>query len=207
LIALPTLTVLIGSVGDAVSEFVNWYTLWVGKHTMNVWHITQAFTTKKSHQEIKGAAKDVAQDDKDQEAGFREISDLERRQTIPADFPVHVLTDEEAQIAEHKYRPFMMLKAAQKILEHLDEDPPRKYTFKEWAWLLKLLGEDENDSSAHRRVGTRLPDGTEVVSPLRTGKHQVWSWLGQESPLMSLDEGKSSANIYWLLPSSCRFTC
>ena len=103
---------------------------------------------------------------------------------------MHALTDDEAKIAEHKYRPFIMLKAATKIIEHLDEDPPRKYTFKEWAWLLKLLGEDEDDSSGHRRVGTQLPEGAEVVSPVRTGKHQVWSWLGQESPLMSLEDGE-----------------
>ena len=30
LIALPTLTVLIGAIGDVVSGFVNWYTEWIG---------------------------------------------------------------------------------------------------------------------------------------------------------------------------------
>ena len=30
LIALPTLTVLIGAIGDVVGDFVNWYTIWLG---------------------------------------------------------------------------------------------------------------------------------------------------------------------------------
>ena len=88
----------------------------------------------------------------------------------------------------------MLLKAADHILtKHLDADPPRKYSFKEWSWLLKLLGEDEADETRHRRVGQALPDDVKVVSPVNTGEKlegEVWSWLGQESPLMSLEEGK-----------------
>ena len=77
-------------------------------------------------------------------------------------------------------------------MQHLDASPPRRYSFKEWTWLLKLLGEDETNEAGHRRVGQALPQGAEVATPIRTNEKQMWSWLGQESPLMSLEEGELS---------------
>ena len=172
-----------------MSAFVNWYTLWLGKHAQNIWHITQILTTRQTNKDLKEAAKEATKDE-DQAAGFHEISNIERRHTVPLNFPMHSMSELQAEVAEEKYRPFIMLKAATKILEHLDEDPPRKYNFQEWAWLLKLLGEDEGDPEGHRRVGQLLPDGAEVVEPVRTEKHHMWSWLGQESPLMNIDDGE-----------------
>lgn len=127
-----------------------------------------------------------------EDAGFHEIADVEKRCTVPHDVDLDRLSEMQAALAEEKYRPLMMLKAAQHVMKHLDESPPRKYTFKEWSWLLKLLGEDEATEDGHRRVGRPIPDGTEIVTPTkREHKDQVWSWLGQESPLMSLEEGQS----------------
>ena len=38
------------------------------------------------------------------------------------------------------------------VTEHLRHSPPRKYTFQEWAWYLRLIGEDEHNADHHRRV-------------------------------------------------------
>ncbi|OTA59542.1 voltage-gated potassium channel [Hypoxylon sp. EC38] len=38
-----------------------------------------------------------------------------------------------------------------RVTKHLRHSPPRKYTFKEWAWYLRLIGEDESDAGNHRR--------------------------------------------------------
>jgi potassium channel subfamily K, other eukaryote len=206
LIALPTLTVLIGAIGDAVSSFVNWYTDWIGNHSMSIIKLGKAFfATEHRAERIKNAAKKVARDHEKQSAnglgesdadnGFQEIAEIERQRTVPLDFEMDGLTAMEAAVAEETYKPFIILKAAQHIMEHLDASPPRKYSFKEWTWLLKLLGEDETDEKGHRRVGQELSEGQEVVTPIRTENKHVWSWLGQESPLMSLEEGECILSI------------
>ena len=201
LIALPTLTVLIGAIGDSVSAFVNWYTTWIGNHTVSIWRLCKALFAKEDRAaKVKKAAKKVAKDHEQEGAnengeagadnGFRDLAVIEDARTVPLEFRVDDLTALQAAVAEQTYKPFMILKAAEHILGHLDADPPRKYSFQEWTWLLKLLGEDEADEEGHRRVGMPLPDGHQVVTPVRTEKHHVWSWLGQESPLMSLEEGE-----------------
>lgn len=151
--------------------------------------------------ELKRAARSASNEKKlriaDEEgSGFEKIANLELQRTVPLDFVMDDLSQLEREVAEAKYRPFMLLKAADHILEkHLDAKPPKKYSYKEWTWLLKLLGEDETDESAHRRVGQALPEGLEVKGPVREHPSHVWSWLGQESPLMSLEEGKSFAKL------------
>ena len=160
--------------------------------------------------EIKNAATSANKEKKlkiedENDDGFEKIAQLEHQHThLPLDFNVDDLTQLQASVAEEKYRPFMLLKAADHVLtNHLDADPPRKYSFKEWSWLLKLLGEDENDETRHRRVGQRLPDDIKVVSPVNTGERlegEVWSWLGQESPLMSLEEGRGYYSSAWGAP-------
>ncbi|KJZ76964.1 hypothetical protein HIM_03841 [Hirsutella minnesotensis 3608] len=46
----------------------------------------------------------------------------------------------------------LLIAEIQKVSKHLRESQPRRYTFEEWAWYLGLIGEDENDSSLHRKV-------------------------------------------------------
>ncbi|KAJ9151199.1 Potassium channel protein [Pleurostoma richardsiae] len=54
--------------------------------------------------------------------------------TDPADYHV-VLVDEIARVTQH-----------------LKSHPPRKYTFQEWVWYLRLIGEDESNAETHRRA-------------------------------------------------------
>jgi len=39
-----------------------------------------------------------------------------------------------------------------RVTQHLKSRPPRKYTFQEWAWYLRLIGEDEGDAQGHGAV-------------------------------------------------------
>ena len=195
LIALPTLTVLIGAVGDAVSAIVNWYTTWVGEHAEALYDIFVALyqPNNRARDKIKDLIRNPEKhkDPEDQitDDGFHQISNLDKRHTVPLDFNTEDFTHWQIEAAAEKYRPWLMLRAAQEILKHVDSDPPKKYTFKEWSWLLKLLGEDEGTEEGHRHIGQPLPEGVEVVNPVRENESQVWSWLGQESPLMSLEDG------------------
>jgi hypothetical protein len=45
----------------------------------------------------------------------------------------------------------MLIEEIERVSQHLKSHPPRQYTFKEWAWYLKLLGEDEASSETHRK--------------------------------------------------------
>ncbi|KAL2264648.1 hypothetical protein VTJ83DRAFT_7158 [Remersonia thermophila] len=47
-----------------------------------------------------------------------------------------------------------LISEIRRLTRHLKRDPPRKYSFREWMWYLKLIGEDEADASRHRRVST-----------------------------------------------------
>ena len=188
---------LIGAIGDVVSSFVTGYTEWVGNNAQNLYQMLKALFAKENKaQRIKEAAKYKPQrpgSANEADAGFHEIADVERRCTVPVTVDLDRLSEMHAAVAEEKYRPMMMLKAAQHIMKHLDESPPRRYTYKEWSWLLKLLGEDETNERGHRRVGQPVREGAEIITPVRDHKDQVWSWLGQESPLMSLEEGECLA--------------
>ncbi|TPX14644.1 uncharacterized protein E0L32_005336 [Thyridium curvatum] len=39
-----------------------------------------------------------------------------------------------------------------RVTQHLRHQPPRKYSFHEWAWYLRLIGEDEHDAATHRKA-------------------------------------------------------
>ncbi|CAH0048373.1 unnamed protein product [Clonostachys solani] len=44
---------------------------------------------------------------------------------------------------------FLLISEIQVVSRHLRRKKPRRYTFEEWAWYLRLIGEDERDPSSH----------------------------------------------------------
>lgn len=80
-------------------------------------------------------------------------------------------------------------------MKDLDSSPPRKYTYKEWAWFLKLIGEDEGESDFHRSPPVKVDRDKQNGPELGKGNKQdsdgnprQWSWLGNRSPLMGHQE-------------------
>lgn len=191
LIALPTLTVLIGSVGDAVSDFSNSAVKLIGKHTTRLVDYTRALRSGKSKEALTPDS--VTLQDMEshtlQSASHHEARETVKRHLPPAeDDMAHEALDRRAAAASgFAYRPYMMIKEIKKIVSHLDEQPARKYTYKEWVWLLRLLDEDEDNPQGHRVP--MHPDHAmlEPKSPIRDKDTHAWSWMGQESPLMSSD--------------------
>ncbi|KAG7284927.1 hypothetical protein NEMBOFW57_009542 [Staphylotrichum longicolle] len=45
-----------------------------------------------------------------------------------------------------------LINEIRRVTQHLKHRPPRKYTFYEWAWYLRLIGEDEGDADHHSRA-------------------------------------------------------
>jgi potassium channel subfamily K len=80
---------------------------------------------------------------------------------------------------------FLLISEIRDILGHLKQKKPHHYTFEEWAWYLKLIGEDENDPRTHGSVDQQQCDHTAL---------RKWSWIGNQSPLISTN-GESE----WIL--------
>lgn len=49
-----------------------------------------------------------------------------------------------------------LINEIRRVTQHLKHHPPRKYTFHEWAWYLRLIGEDEGDADHHGRADPHL---------------------------------------------------
>ncbi|RYP45071.1 hypothetical protein DL768_008543 [Monosporascus sp. mg162] len=91
-----------------------------------------------------------------------------------------------------------------RVTRDLHQSPPRKYTFSEWAWFLRLIGEDEGSAETHRRARERPRSKERHIRPEQSGPNRdgresraeavegdevsKWSWIGYRSPLMGTRE-------------------
>ncbi|CAJ2505348.1 Uu.00g127420.m01.CDS01 [Anthostomella pinea] len=52
----------------------------------------------------------------------------------------------------------VLIDEIRRVTRHLEHSPPRKYTYKEWAWYLRLIDEDESSAETHRKP-VKVPRG------------------------------------------------
>ncbi|KAI6370453.1 hypothetical protein MCOR25_004190 [Pyricularia grisea] len=92
-----------------------------------------------------------------------------------------------------------------RVAKHMKQKPPKKYSFVEWAWYLRLIGEDESNPETHRqaqphgrshhylthlgRKKAQRNEAEENGEPASkdgdmSEKPGSWSWIGSQSPLM-----------------------
>ena len=84
----------------------------------------------------------------------------------------------------------------------LEMNQPRKYTFQEWAWYVKLIGHDgsrtthaEGEQSLSHSQSCDACDRHEEADGRSNLQHKLqWSWLGAKSPLMG-----SQGETKWIL--------
>ncbi|KAI0553803.1 hypothetical protein F4679DRAFT_382795 [Xylaria curta] len=93
-----------------------------------------------------------------------------------------------------EYR-LVLIDEIRSISKHLQHSPPRKYTYQEWAWYLRLIGEDESDVSTHRKPLKKSKKAHDAKDPRQPGgdgdkvdERPKWSWVGHRSPLMDTRE-------------------
>jgi potassium channel subfamily K, other eukaryote len=97
--------------------------------------------------------------------------------------------DKRAMPKSRRHYHSMLIQEISSVMRHLNSSPPRKYTFDEWAWYLKLVGEDESNPETHRKAKGK-PDlndenlGTATGRKMDEDKKIKWSWVGSRSPLM-----------------------
>ncbi|EFQ34427.1 ion channel protein [Colletotrichum graminicola] len=91
---------------------------------------------------------------------------------------------------------FLLISEIAVVQQHIKEKPARRYTFAEWAWYLKLIGEDESNPATHRKArphrhGKKRGKKSGDADDDREGKwclEDKWSWVGPQSPLMGSQE-------------------
>ncbi|EGU83960.1 hypothetical protein FOXB_05526 [Fusarium oxysporum f. sp. conglutinans Fo5176] len=70
----------------------------------------------------------------------------------------------------------------QTVTSHLQESEPHHYTFDQWVWYLRLLGEDEHSPQTHCRAN--LANDQPSISQDVSSSDLKWSWIGTQSPLL-----------------------
>ena len=212
LLAVPTLTIVISNMGDTVVKFIGDLTLYLGEFTVLPGDAPMRDRMKKLAAKTSGGR--LFGDALDFEeppglAGFGEKSDSEKgtKGAAATDLLASQVQDEELKEARqanvkgdklrediHTYH-FLLIKEFRNVLKHLKESPPRKYDYEEWAWFLKLMGEDESHSASHRTAPIKVknntdgkPDMQQAQTDDTEGGLRQWSWLGNRSPLMGDSE-------------------
>lgn len=218
LMAIPCLTILISHMGDTIIKTFTDFVLWAGTITILpgdskvVDHFKVMFRRL-----FKGAhinARELGS--ANQPPGFRpsgqkeskmseesssneDVTDYETqlRNEIVDRFAKHIADDQmQAEKASndpdahdrHNYI-YVLLRELVNVMAHLSADKPKKFSYRDWAWYLKLIGQDEDDEEIHSRPTQTLSnDYNEKDIGRAAGKENErlkWSWMGVRSPLMS----------------------
>jgi len=214
LLAVPTLTILISNMGDTVVKGFSDFTIWAGSLTI----LPDEGGTRAS---IKASASKLSRGrlfhseelHVDKPPGLLphgDGNDTKKKnnlEDVALDRAASHVEDEELGEAEdagergdylerdiHFYH-YVLAKELRNVMRDVETSPPKQYSYQEWAYYLKLIGEDEAEAANHRRPPIKpenrdAPDlGTAGRSDAKhedagVGATKPWSWLGIRSPLM-----------------------
>ena len=209
LLAVPTLTVVISNMGDTVVKAISDLTLYLGEFTVLPGESPVRDRMKQIAAKTTGGKLFEDAIEFAEPPGFLPGgADSEKGATggpgaAATDFLASLVEDEELKEAraadaegdklqgdKHRYH-YLLVKEFRNVMQHLNESPPRKYSYEEWAWFLKLMGEDESHSTSHRTAPVTVsndtnakPDMQQAQTDDEEGGMRQWSWLGNRSPLM-----------------------
>ena len=201
--AVPTLTILISNMGDTVIKQFKDATIWLGSLTVFPDQGPITTTLKVGVDRLKKGKIYKTNSEKEENApGATKQAILDR-------LTAHIEDEELGEAEEagehgdplerdiHFYH-FVLAKELRKLMQDVDASPPKQYTYEEWAYYLRLLGQNESDTAMHRKPRiehAREHDGKpDVGTAAGADDDQEWSWLGIRSPLMG-----SKTESQWLL--------
>lgn len=239
LLAVPTLTILISNMGDTVIAGVRDLTIYLGEFTVlpgeaSIKSRLKQHASKVTHGKAFSNGPGPEMDAPPGFSGIGEEGQNEDQEKGNSNQFAHAVATnhmakflEKEELAEasaaadrgdqlssdiHMYH-FLLIKELRNVMKHINETPPRKYSYEEWMWYLKLIGEDESASSTHRKApikvspvggegdqerneekGTMQQGGGQTRKEVEVGEEgedkaegkrsQAWSWVGTRSPLM-----------------------
>ncbi|KAI9736507.1 MAG: Potassium channel [Claussenomyces sp. TS43310] len=215
LLAIPSLTILISNMGDTIVKGIRDLTLWIGEFTIlpgehgarvgmkqaanrlthgkifsgDIEEQPAGILGETQRHDVDGGGDAEGHVKNDPESAAQRVAsdqaeaDVDKAQNASKD------NDKEAVPKSPRHYHLKLIEEIGQVMKHLNSSPPRKYTFDEWAWYLKLIGEDESSAETHRRAPKRpKPDGeglaTATGDKSEDGHPYQWSWIGNRSPLM-----------------------
>lgn len=229
IIAVPTLTILISNMGDTVVKGFSELTIWLGSLTVLPQESGFRATLKSNIAKLRGnplLQQDSSLPDFEKPPGFLPPKNKGHQDQVARDMKSRMesaandrlakhLEDEEpaeADEADHHgdsvgrdvhFYHYVLVKELRKIMQDVNASPPKQYTYQEWAYYLRLIGQDEADPSGHRKPHINpkrnKEGGPDIGAGAGTmkfdGKQEfAWSWLGTRSPLMG-----SKSEAEWIL--------
>lgn len=221
LLAVPTLTILISNMGDTVVKAVSEVTNLAGALTILPGEGGVRASIKETLRKARGSFSNTSGIRVDQPPGFlMHGNDTEEKETrqrhqqleeVALDrIAKHLGEEELASVEEadgqgdslerdrHFYH-YVLARELRNVMRDVDDSPPKQYTYDEWSYYLRLIGQDETDPDLHRKPkikpkrnqdvgeggGKMKPPGSTPSSDDEIGTRQMkWSWLGTRSPLM-----------------------
>jgi potassium channel subfamily K len=97
----------------------------------------------------------------------------------------------------HHYQ-YLLVRELRKMFRYVNSTPPKQFDYDEWAYYLRLLGEDESTVERHLTTNedgsAARPDGGQKDDQESGQSKRRWSWLGHRSPLLGDKE-----EAEWLL--------
>lgn len=202
LLAVPTLTVLISNMGDTIIKGFKDLTIWIGSFTLLPDEKGLRPALKVGMKRMRfGKMLKEGDLDKKGPSGATEQGHMDR-------MAEHIEEDELGQAEEagehgdylerdiHFYH-FILAKEIRQLMKDIEASPPRQYSYEEWGYYLRLIGQDENDASRHRRPEDQHQHNKGDAPDIGTadnGDSVTWSWLGIRSPLMG-----NTTESQWLL--------
>lgn len=202
LLAVPTLTILISNMGDTIIKAFKDFTIWVGSFTVLPDEKGLMSALKVGTKRVKSGKMFKEKDlDRKGASGASEQRGLDR-------LAEHIEEEELGQAEEtsehgdyldrdiHFYH-FILAKEVRQMMKDITKSPPRQYTYDEWSYYLRLIGQDENDATRHRRPEDQHQHNEGDAPDIGTaddGDTVSWSWLGIRSPLMG-----NTSEPEWLL--------
>ncbi|KAJ4413051.1 hypothetical protein N0V91_000025 [Didymella pomorum] len=198
LLAVPTLTILISNMGDTIIKEFKDFTIWIGSLTLLPDEEGLMSTLKIGTKRMKKVYKEESRD-ADPGASLRHMMDRLRNHMEEEELGLAEEAGEHGDklVRDIHFYHFILSKEIRQLMKDVDASPPRQYSYSEWAYYLRLLGQDENDASGHRRARVHHKHSNNSTPDLGTaddGDEQAWSWLGIRSPLMG-----NSTEAQWLL--------
>jgi potassium channel subfamily K len=218
LLAVPTLTILISHMGDTVIKAFANLTLWAGKLTILPGDSAPRKRFKMAFKQVtKGHLLDPDELMMEKPPGLlpqpsKKESNKPKGPSIDQQLVEKLATHlEEDEIEDamaageqgdkglrdlHLYH-YVLVRELKDIMMNIRNEPHKKYDYRDWAWYLKLLRQDESDESLHRKPKVKPTSGKkkgdkngswlkdEIGQADALGKSRKWSWLGIRSPLLS----------------------
>ncbi|KAI9697486.1 MAG: Potassium channel [Bogoriella megaspora] len=224
LLAVPTLTILISNMGDTVVKGFSQATDWVGAVTLlpaekgmkEKWKSVVARAQELDFFKSKDISKEQAarsstirppQSSQQLESGTTKKSTAEKVSERLSNHLEEKELEEAQQAASHgdvlerdiHFYHYVLAKEIRHMMVDVHASPPVEYSYSEWAYYLKLIGQDEDDSNFHRSPPIEVqrveePDPNQAAKANGAKTIKKWSWLGNRSPLMG---DKSEAQ--WIL--------